>query len=191
MSKPMCSLLLAGLAALSSAVADTPRYQIGRLATAEDVRAAGISVSPDGSGLPAGSGTAIEGRPIYEATCAACHGRRGEGIANFPPLVGGRGTLKSDKPILTIGSYWPYATTVWDYINRAMPYQAPGTLTAKQVYAVTAYILFMNDIIGERQKLNESTLPRVRMPNRNGFTSDPRPDVKSGRAAVAAGAHSN
>jgi cytochrome c len=191
MSRPMCSLLLAGLVVLSSAGADTPRYQIGRLATAEDVRAAGVSVAPDGSGLPPGSGTAIEGRPIYEAACAACHGRRGEGNANSPPLVGGRGSLKSDKPILTVGSYWPYATTVWDYINRAMPYQAPGTLTAKQVYAVTAYILFMNNIIGERQKLNESTLSKVRMPNRDGFTSDPRPDVKSGRAAVAPDAHSN
>jgi mono/diheme cytochrome c family protein len=174
------------VAALTSAAADEPRYRIGRLATAEDIRAAGISVAADGTGLPRGSGTAIQGRPIYEAACAACHGSRGEGNASYPALVGGRGTLENDQPILTVGSYWPYATTVWDYINRAMPYQNPGSLTTKQVYAVTAYVLFMNKIVGEREELNESTLSKVRMPNRDGFTSDPRPDVKSERSAVVA-----
>jgi cytochrome c len=162
---------------LAVAAADGRRYNIGHIATPEEIRAAGISVPPDGAGLPAGSGNAIEGRLVYQTNCAACHGTQGEGSAAYPALVGGRGTLKSDEPVLTVGSYWPYATTVWDYINRAMPYTDAGNLTAKQVYSVTAYILFMNGIVSERDELNKVSLPKVRMPNRDGFTSDPRPDV--------------
>lgn len=177
----MCRALLAPIllaAAVCQAVrADTARYHVGRPATAEDIRAAGVSVAADGSGLPAGSGTALQGRPLYNANCAACHGSHGEGNDLYPALVGGRGTLRSDHPNLTVGSYWPYATTIWDYINRAMPYQRPGSLTATQVYSLTAYLLFMNKIIGERDVLDQNTLPKVRMPNRDGFVSDPRPDV--------------
>jgi cytochrome c len=110
--------------------------------------------------------------------CAACHGLRGEGNDTYPALVGGRNTLKSPKPILTIGSYWPYATTVWDYINRAMPYPNPGTLRSQQVYALTAYLLYLNRIVSERQLIDQDTLPRIRMPNRHGFVADPRPDVQ-------------
>lgn len=109
--------------------------------------------------------------------CARCHGLRGEGNSIYPALAGGQNTLKSTHPILTIGSYWPYATTVWDYINRAMPYQNPGTLTPQQVYALTAYLLYLNKIVGERQTVNQRTLPLIRMPNRDGFVADPRPDV--------------
>jgi mono/diheme cytochrome c family protein len=177
----MCRTLLAHMllaAAVCQAVrADTARYHVGRPATAEDIRAAGISVAADGSGLPAGSGTALQGRPLYNANCAACHGSHGEGTDSYPALVGGRGTLKSDQPKLTVGSYWPYATTIWDYVNRAMPYQKPGSLSATEVYSLTAYILFMNKIIGESDVLDQKTLRKVRMPNRDGFVSDPRPDV--------------
>ena len=177
----MCRALLAPIllaaTVCQSARADTARYHVGRPVTAEDIRATGISVAADGSGLPPGSGTALQGRPLYNANCAACHGSHGEGNDSYPALVGGRGTLKSDHPILTVGSYWPYATTIWDYINRAMPYQKPGSLSATQVYSLTAYVLFMNKIVGEHEILDRNTLPMIRMPNRDGFVSDPRPDV--------------
>jgi len=169
--------LVGCVAVLAAALADGRRYDIGHVASPEEIRAAGISISPDGTGLPPGSGNAIEGRGIYQTHCAACHGVKGEGNAVYPALVGGRGTLKSDEPVLTVGSYWPYATTVWDYINRAMPYTDAGRLTPQQVYSVTAYVLFMNGIVGEHEELNRASLPKIRMPNREGFTGDPRPDV--------------
>jgi mono/diheme cytochrome c family protein len=184
-------LFLIAIAALSSAAADPQRYQLGRHATAADIAAVGISVGPDGRGLPAGHATAHEGRPLYESTCAACHGPRGEGNATYPPLVGGTGTLTNAQPILTIGSYWPYATTVWDYINRAMPYQNPGTLTTQQVYALTAYLLYLDGIVGERQSIDQNTLSKVLMPNRNRFTVDPRPDVEQKPRGAAGGSRGN
>lgn len=137
-----------------------------------------ISVAPDGTGLPDARGSAREGRSVYEQQCAACHGAKGEGVGEYPPLVGGKSSLTSAEPMLTVGSYWPFATTVWDYINRAMPYQNAGSLRASEVYAVTAYVLFLNGIVRETQTLDSHSLPRVRMPNRDGFIDDPRPDVK-------------
>jgi S-disulfanyl-L-cysteine oxidoreductase SoxD len=181
----MCRVLLVFMLAIpavcGSVRADPPRYHLGRPATDADIAAAGISVAPDGRGLPPGGATAREGRPLYESICASCHGLRGEGNGIYPALAGGQNTLKSAHPILTIGSYWPYATTVWDYINRAMPYQSPGTLTPRQVYALTAYLLYLNKIIGERQIVDQRTLALIRMPNRNGFVTDPRPDVADGQ----------
>lgn len=177
----MCRVLLVFMVVVAavwgSVRADPPRHHLGRPATDADIAAAGISVGPDGRGLPPGGATAREGRPLYESICASCHGLRGEGNGIYPALAGGQNTLKSAHPILTIGSYWPYATTVWDYINRAMPYQSPGTLTPRQVYALTAYLLYLNKIIGERQIVDQRTLALIRMPNRNGFVADPRPDV--------------
>jgi S-disulfanyl-L-cysteine oxidoreductase SoxD len=170
-------VLMGCLATVAIANADERPYSVGRLATADEIRAWGISVPPDGTGLPIGRGNATEGRLIYQRACAGCHGDKGKGNAAYPPLVGGRGTLTSENPVLTVGSYWPYATTIWDYINRAMPYTSPGTLKPNKVYAVTAYLLFLNNIVGERKELNRLTLPKVLMPNRNGFTTDPRPDV--------------
>jgi len=163
----------------SPAAPEPARYGIGRAATAEEIAARDISVSPTGAGLPAGSGTAGQGRALYEQRCAGCHGLRGEGVGNndYPPLAGGIGTLTSSNPILTVGSYWPYATTVWDYIRRAMPYETPGTLRPNEVYAITAYVLFLNGIVQEDTVLDGHSLPSVRMPNRDGFIGDPRPDV--------------
>lgn len=157
---------------------ETVRYGLGRSASPADFAKHDYLVGPKGTGLPKGHGTAKEGRAIYAQSCAACHGLRGEGSNDYPPLVGGKGSLKSDKPLPTVGSYWPYATTVWDYTNRAMPYQNPGTLKPDEVYAVTAYLLALNGIISEDSELNERTLPAVKMPNRDGFVADPRPDVK-------------
>ncbi len=157
--------------------AQAGRYNIGREATREEVRAGDISVRLDGVGLPSGHGTPDEGRRIYAAKCSSCHGDRGEGTAHYPALVGGQGSLTSAKPLRTVGSYWPYATTVWDHIHRTMPYTEPGTLTPNETYSVTAYILFLNGIVDEHLELNEKTLPKVKMPNRDGFVADPRPDI--------------
>ena len=111
-----------------------------------------------------------------------CHGPKGEGRKNeYPALVGGRGTLGTAKPVKTVGSYWPYATTVWDHINRAMPFNTPHILPPDDVYAVTAWILYMNGIVKRDEELSEKTLPKVTMPNRNGFVPDSRPDIHSKR----------
>jgi S-disulfanyl-L-cysteine oxidoreductase SoxD len=152
-------------------------YGIGRPATPADSEAHGISVAPDGTGLPRGRGTVAEGRVLYAAQCAGCHGDRGQGVGDFAVLAGGQGTLATSKPLQTVGSYWPYATTVWSYIHRAMPYPHPGTLTVDETYAVTAYVLHLNGIVRAKAALDEKTLPRLRMPNRDGFVDDPRPDM--------------
>src|SRR5579864_6835222 len=157
--------------------AQAGRYNIGREASPEEVRARDISVRPDGLGLPSGHGTPDEGRRVYAAKCSSCHGDRGEGTAHYPALVAGQGSLTSARPLLTVGSYWPYATTVWDHIHRTMPYTEPGTLTPNETYSVTAYILLLNGIIDEHAELNEKSLPMGKMPNRDGFVPDPRPDI--------------
>ena len=141
---------------------------IGRAPTADELKAADIDIMPDGRGLPAGGGTAEGGREVYTRRCAACHGATGkEGPADI--LVGGNGSLSTMRPLKTVGSFWPYATTLWDYVNRTMPYDRPGALTPDEVYAVTAYVLFLNGIVAERDNVTNETLPRVRMPNREGF----------------------
>jgi cytochrome c len=165
--------------------APPPRYGIGRTAPAELIRRWDITVSPDGRGLPPGQGTARAGQGLYERSCAACHGLQGEGQGDYPPLAEGRGTLATAKPVQTVGSFWPYATTVWDYVHRAMPYQAPGSLKPDEVYALTAYILYLNKIVKRDEILSRQTLPSVKMPNRDGFVPDPRPDVKSARGGEA------
>ncbi|HEU4407733.1 MAG TPA: cytochrome c [Polyangiaceae bacterium] len=169
--------VLAGLA--TAAAADTERrYGVGREATPEEIGLRDLSVLPTGAGLPEGWGTAQAGRPLYEARCAPCHGPKGEGVGDdYPPLAGGQGSLASKEPLLTVGSYWPYATTVFDYIRRAMPYDDLGALSPDLVYAITAYVLRLNGIVAEGGVLDRQTLPAVRMPNRDGFMPDPRPDV--------------
>src|SRR6266571_3806690 len=145
--------------------AQSPKYGLGRTPTPEEVRAMDITPAPDGTGLPAGHGTALEGREVYARRCARCHGPKGEGgdEPKQAKLVGGRGSLKTAKPLKTAGSYWPYATTIWDYVNRAMPFNQPGTLSHDEVYAVAAYILFLNDIVGEKDVLSARSLPLIKM----------------------------
>lgn len=141
---------------------------LGRPPTAEELKAQDIDVRPDGRGLPPGSGTVERGRDVYARRCAACHGPSGkEGPSDL--LVGGNGSLATARPLKTVGSFWPYATTLWDYINRSMPYDRPGTLTTDEVYAASAFVLYLNGIIGAADTLTEATLPRVQMPNRDGF----------------------
>lgn len=143
-------------------------YGVGRTPSADDLKRLDIDVMPDGHGLPTGSGTAEQGRAVYARWCASCHGATGrEGPNDI--LVGGAGTLTTARPLKTVGSFWPYATTLWDYVNRAMPFDRPGSLTADEVYAVTAYVLHLNDIVGAQEMLSERTLPAVKMPNREGF----------------------
>jgi S-disulfanyl-L-cysteine oxidoreductase SoxD len=172
----MWRLSLAVLAAATTLAAQSPKYGLGRPATPEEIRGLGLAIAPDGSGLPEGSGTVGAGREVFKARCSKCHGEKAEGAVG-PILVGGQGTLASAKPLKTVGSYWPYATTVWDYINRAMPFDQPGLLKPPEVYAVVAYILNLNGIIGNDQVMDAKSLPKVRMPNRDGFVPDPRPDV--------------
>jgi S-disulfanyl-L-cysteine oxidoreductase SoxD len=157
--------------------ADAGSLGIGHAATPSQIAGWDIDVRADGQGLPPGRGSVREGEKIFAETCAACHGAKGEGKP-ADRLVGGFGTLATSKPVRTVGSYWPYASTLFDYIRRAMPFNAPQSLTADQVYAVSAYILYLNDVVTENTVLDAESLPRVRMPNRSGFTSpDPRPDV--------------
>ena len=165
------------LVALLALKLGAQKYGSGRAATADEVKAADIGILIDGTGLPAGKGTAIEGKEVFSRRCAKCHGAKAEG-GDEAPLVGGKGTLNTPKPLKTIGSFWPYATTLFDYINRAMPFNQPGILTPDQVYAVSAYLLNLNGIIGESDVLDANSLPKVKMPNRDGFVKDPRPDTK-------------
>ena len=165
--------LLLGAAPLA---AQSPKFGAGRPPTPEEMREFGAAIAPDGTGLPQGSGTSSAGRVLFSANCARCHGEKGEGGVG-PRLAGGQGSLATAKPVKTVGSFWPYATTVWDYINRAMPFDQPGKLKPDEVYAVVAYILDLNGIIGPNEVMDARSLPKVRMPNRDGFVSDPRPDV--------------
>ncbi len=176
---------VSGFLVMTSALpclAQLPSYGVGRAPTAEEITAWDVTIPPDGKGVPPGSGTAAAGKAVYATKCASCHGETGTD-AKYSALVGGRGTLNTDKPLLTIGSFWPYATTLWSYINRAQPFDEPGSLTADEVYAVTAYLLYLNAIIGENEVIDAKTLPQVKMPNRDGFVPDPRPDVGKSRKA--------
>ena len=167
---------LIAIAGVWPAAAQLPTYGVGRPPTAEEVKAWDLTIPPDGQGLPPGSGTAALGQAIYAERCASCHGQNGED-PKYRRLVGGQGTLATAQPIKTIGSFWPYATTLWSYIRRAQPFDDPGSLTADQVYAVTAYLLHLNGIIGEQDVMDAQTRPQVKRPNRDGFVPDPRPDV--------------
>lgn len=170
------------IAGASPAMGQLPTYGVGRTPTAEEVKAWDLTIPPDGQGLPPGSGTAALGKPIYSERCASCHGEKGED-PKYGRLVGGHGSLVTAQPVRTIGSFWQYATTLWSYIRRAQPLDEPGSLTADQVYAVTAYLLHLNGIIGDHDVLDTKTLPLVRMPNRDGFVPDSRPDVGKGAKA--------
>ena len=159
--------------------AQSPRFGVGRPPTPEEFRDLASAIAPDGTGLPAGSGSVAEGRAVFAAQCARCHGPKGEGEIGAR-LVGGQGTLATPRPLKTVGSFWPYATTLWDYINRAMPFDKAGLLTPSEVYAASAFVLNLNGIVADDGVMNASTLPKVRMPNRDGFVEDPRPDVGGG-----------
>ncbi|HUS95252.1 MAG TPA: c-type cytochrome [Hyphomicrobiaceae bacterium] len=171
-------LLLAWPVAVPQASAAGKKLGIGRTATAEEVKAWDIDVRPDGQGLPEGQGNAAQGEKVYAEKCAACHGDFGEGVDRWPVLVGGKGTLKGHDPVKTIGSYWPFASTVFDYIKRSMPFGNAQSLTNDEVYGLTAYLLYMNEVIkDEKFVLSKATFTSVKMPNEKNFIADQRPDT--------------
>jgi cytochrome c len=181
------ALLLAAFAAAPAcarAQGYPSNFDFGTPASAQEIAAVAIAVAPDGGGLPNGSGDYARGKQVYETACAACHGADLRGVAGLPNmpagpalrLTGGRGTLNTANPVMTVESYWPYATTLFDYVRRAMPFQAPGSLTTDEIYAVVAYILAEGKVIDRTTVLDAQTLARVQMPNRDGFIPDPRPE---------------
>src|ERR1700726_1165769 len=179
---PMRELRIAAFAAFAlycatPAHAQSP-YGIGRSATPAEIAGWNIDIDRDGNNLPAGSGRVSRGHEVFDQQCASCHGAKGEGGVG-DRLVGGQGTLVTPKPVRTVGSFWPYAPTLFDYIRRAMPQNAPQSLSNEDVYAVSAYILNLNGLLAADATLDAKTLSAIKMPNRNMFVSDPRPDVKN------------
>ena len=171
-------LIVISLSISFSSHAENRKYNIGKLATKIEVAGWDIDVRPDGVGAPKGSGNAIDGEEIYVNRCAACHGDFGEGIDRWPALVGGDGTLASHDPEKTTGSYWPYASTIFDYVYRSMPFGEAQTLTHDETYKLVAYLLNMNEIIDEDFVLSDKNIGKIKMPNASGFLlPDPRPDV--------------
>jgi cytochrome c len=165
------SALLGVVALFGGAAFAADNPNLGRVPTQEEIAAWDISIGPDGTGLPTGGGTPKQGEAVFAAKCVACHGEKGVGKPN-DALVGGRGTLAGDQtPLKTVGSYWPYATTIFDYVRRAMPLDAPKSLTNAEAYAIIAYLLHLNGVIGENDLIDAQTLPKVLMPNRDGFVT--------------------
>lgn len=169
------------LGVVSPAEADeaTPvKYGLGRAALPEEVAAWDLDVSPDGTGLPQGSGDALTGEPLFEDNCASCHGSFAEGVDNWPKLAGGEGTLADDDPLKTVGSYWPHVSTVWDYVHRSMPFGNAQSLSHDEVYAIVAYILYSNDLIADDFVLDQDSLPAFELPNTAGFVIDDRAEAE-------------
>lgn len=169
----VCSML--------SSIGIAQTYDLGRTPTAEEISGWDIDIRPDGMGLPPGEGAVADGEFLYDEKCASCHGVFGEGVQRWPKLAGGGGTLSSDRPDKTVGSYWPYASTLWDYIHRAMPFPAPQSLSDGDVYAITAYVLYLNDLVGYDFVLTQDNLAQIEMPNAENFYRDDRPDVSNPR----------
>lgn len=182
MSRLVETSLAVAFVAFAAPVTAADFSGIGQSATPEQIQAWNIDIRPDGLGLPEGQGSVMDGETIYTERCAACHGDFGYGADRFPPLVGG--TVEHLKvqtmqggPEKSVGSYWPYASTVFDYIYRAMPFGDSQSLTADETYALTAYLLYMNGVIEDDAVLDKDSLPKVEMPNVAGFYDDDRPDV--------------
>lgn len=154
------------------------KFALGRPALKQEVAAWDIDVLPDGRGLPKGSGDALTGEEVFAENCASCHGDFAEGVDNWPVLAGGFDTLADEDPVKTVGSYWPYLSTVWDYINRSMPFGNAQSLSADEVYAITAYILYSNDLVDEDFVLSDENFSEFEMHNKDGFVVDDRPELE-------------
>ena len=177
--REFCIVMLAAVAIVNTTLAQAQsRFGIGRPATPAEIAGWNIDIDRDGHNLRAGSGSVSHGREVFDQQCSACHGARGEGGVG-DKLVGGQGTLATAKPVKTVGSFWPYAPTLFDYIRRAMPQNAPQSLSNEDVYAVSAYILNLNGLLPADATLDAKSLPAIKMPNRSMFVGDPRPDVKN------------
>lgn len=177
------SVLLAilGVLAVSAASAQQRGYGIGHKITDAQIAPWNIDISgEDGKGLPQGRGSVADGEKLYVQQCASCHGEFGEGNGRWPELMGGQGTLKHEDPRKTIGSFWPWAPTIFDYVRRTMPFTAPQSLDDNETYAIVAYLLHLNDLLPADAVLDAKSLTAIKMPNRDGFIAgDPRPDVKA------------
>ena len=173
--------LLAILALQPVQAAEPGHYGFGSPATSEQIAGWDIDVRPDGKGLPPGEGSVEDGEWLYEAKCASCHGSFGESVAGYPALAGGEGSLTDPRPKKTIGSYWAYTSTLWDYIHRAMPFTQPESLSDDEVYAITAYVLHLNDIVDYDFVLTQDNLTSVRLPNEGNFIAEERPDTSNKR----------
>ena len=159
-------------------IAEERKFNLGKIATKTEIAGWDIDVRPDGLGAPIGSGSATIGEEVYAEQCASCHGDFGEGLDRWPELVGGEDSLDTHDPVKTTGSYWPYASTMYDYIYRAMPFGVAQSLTHDETYQVVAYLLYMNEIIEEDFILNDKNIGKIKMPNVEGFLMpDPRPDI--------------
>ena len=178
MSKFLKSTALVAAFGLLAGPAMADKFGLGRAALPEEIAAWDGDISPDGTGLPVGSGDAIDGEEIFATQCAACHGDFAEGIDNWPKLAGGAGTLDHEDPLKTVGSYWPHLSTAFDYIKRSMPYGNAGTLTDDETYAIVAYILYSNDLIEDDFVLSNETFFDVEMPNADGFIIDDRAETE-------------
>jgi cytochrome c len=171
-------VFLASLMAANAAWSQAPDYKnVGRAPTADEIRAWDTAVGPAGKELPPGNGTAKEGSAIFAEKCVVCHGPGGQGSQLAPRLVGGKGTLTTPQPVLTVGSYWAFATTIFDFIYKAMPRGQEGSLKPDQAYALTAFLLYKNDIIKETDTIDAKTLPAIKMPNRDGFIPPQLEDI--------------
>lgn len=177
------SLIVAavGLLAASASLAQQRGYGIGHKITDAQIAPWNIDISgKDGKGLPPGKGSVAQGEKLFAQQCASCHGEFGEGNGRWPELMGGQGTLRSEDPRKTIGSYWPWAPTIFDYVRRTMPFTAPQSLENDEVYAIVAYLLNLNDLLPADAVLDAKSLADIKMPNRDGFIpGDPRPDVRT------------
>ncbi|WP_372892121.1 c-type cytochrome [Rhodosalinus sp.] len=169
-----------GLVAAANAEAEGAGavYGLGREALPEEVSAWDVNIMPDGSGLPEGSGSVLDGEMLFSQNCAVCHGEFAEGVGNWPPLAGGDGTLADEDPVKTVGSYWPYLSTVWDYVHRSMPYGAAQSLSDDEVYAITAYILYSNFLVEDDFVLSDENFAEVELPNAGNFIVDDRPETE-------------
>jgi S-disulfanyl-L-cysteine oxidoreductase SoxD len=168
----------AALTAGTAIRAQAPNYKnVGRAPTPDEIQAWDTAVGPAGKELPPGNGTAKEGAEIFAEKCAVCHGPAGQGSPMAPRLVGGKGTLTTPQPVLTIGSYWAFATTIFDFVYKAMPRGQEGSLKPDQAYALTAFLLYKNDIIKETDMIDAKTLPAIKMPNRDGFIPPQLEDI--------------
>ncbi|MBR1128265.1 cytochrome c [Bradyrhizobium iriomotense] len=170
-----CALVAPSLAQQKTDVKAGPRYHIGRAPTADEIRGWDIDVRPDGQGLPEGKGSVAQGEKLFMDNCSTCHGEFGEGNGRWPVLAGGKGSLTSDNPVKTVGSYWPYASTVFDYVRHAMPYGNAESFSVDEYYALVAYVLYLNDVVTDQNfELNNKNLATIKMPNEQGFVMDDR-----------------
>ena len=179
MSRFLKFTLIAGLTVSATAtVVWSGEYGLGRTALPEEIAAWDVNIMPDGRGLPEGSGDVWTGEEVFIENCAVCHGDFAEGAGNWPQLAGGEGTLADDDPVKTTGSYWPYLSTVWDYVNRSMPYGNAQSLSPDDVYAITAYILYSNFLVDDDFVLSNENFAEVEMPNADGFIIDDRAETE-------------